>query len=41
MVIIAIIAHNNTTELHDLKWAISINAVKELVSEVTLISTLG
>jgi hypothetical protein len=31
----AIIAHNNTTELHDLKWAISINAVKELVSDVT------
>jgi hypothetical protein len=31
----SIIAHNNTTELHDLKWAISINAVKELVSDVT------
>jgi hypothetical protein len=31
----AIIEHNNTTELHDLKWALSINAVKELVSEVT------
>jgi hypothetical protein len=31
----AIIAHNNTNELHDLKWAISINAVKELVSSVT------
>jgi uncharacterized membrane-anchored protein YjiN (DUF445 family) len=31
----AIIEHNNATELHDLKWAISINAVKELVSEVT------
>ncbi|GFE72279.1 protelomerase family protein [Chroococcus sp. FPU101] len=31
----AIIAHNNAIELHDLKWAISINAVKELVSDVT------
>jgi len=31
----AIIAHNNATKLHDLKWAISINAVKELVSDVT------
>jgi hypothetical protein len=31
----SIIAHNNTTELHDLKWAISINAVKELVSNTT------
>ncbi|PSF35828.1 hypothetical protein C7H19_15510 [Aphanothece hegewaldii CCALA 016] len=33
--IAAIIAHNNATELHDLKWAISINSVKELVSEAT------
>lgn len=33
--ITAIIAHNNATELHDLKWAITINAVKELVSHIT------
>jgi hypothetical protein len=33
--IAAIIAHNNATDLHDLKWAISINAVKELVSDLT------
>ncbi|PSF27684.1 hypothetical protein C7H19_24925 [Aphanothece hegewaldii CCALA 016] len=33
--IAAIIAHNNSTDLHDLKWAITINSVKELVSEAT------
>jgi hypothetical protein len=31
----ALIQHNNSTELHDLKWAISINTVKDLVSHVT------
>jgi hypothetical protein len=31
----ALIAHNNKTELHDLKWFISINSVKELVSHLT------
>ena len=31
----ALIAHKNTNELYDLKWAISINTVKKLVSHVT------
>jgi hypothetical protein len=31
----ALIAHNDKTDLHDLKWFISINSVKELVSHLT------
>jgi hypothetical protein len=31
----SLMAHNDKTELHDLKWFISINSVKELVSHLT------
>jgi hypothetical protein len=31
----ALIAHNDHTDLHDLKWFISLNSVKELVSHLT------
>ena len=31
----SLMAHNDKTELHDLKWFISINSIKELVSHLT------